>query len=106
MGGVFYANGNWFALGGKQKTEPRLLTTGSKIICLSAADDWLNENETEETAFKTRQWLSEPPTAKQVASLPPESRLDFNLTRYRASARITFEANKFDIGNLVLKAEQ
>ena len=40
------------------KTEPRLLTTGSKIVCLSAADDWLNENETEETAFKTRQWLS------------------------------------------------
>ena len=100
-GGVFQANGSWYAIGGKNDAEPKLLTTGSKIVCLSAADDWLNENETEETAYKTREWLSEPPTTKQLASLPAESRLDFNLTRYRASTRITFAKNSTKILELI-----
>jgi DNA repair protein RadD len=99
-GGVFYGYGTWHSIGGRKGSEVRLLTTGSRIVCLSSADDWLNEHETDETAFKTRQWLNEPPTTKQIARLPLDSRLDFNLTRYRASARITFEANKNKIASL------
>jgi DNA repair protein RadD len=68
---------------------------------LAAADDWLNENETEETAYKTRKWLSEPPTEKQISVLPKESKLDFNLTRYQASAHITFQANKSEVVKLI-----
>ena len=100
-GGVFYFGGNWHALGGKEKRKAELLTRGSRIVCLAAANDWLNQNETEETAYKTRTWLREPPTQKQIHALPKESRLDFNLTRYRASARITFEQNKQEIKRLV-----
>lgn len=100
-GGVFYMSGNWYAVGGKQKGETRLITRGSRVVCLAAADDWLNEYETEETAHKSREWLREPPTPKQITTLPQESRLDFNLTRYQASARITFEQNKEKIKALV-----
>jgi len=103
-GGVFYHDGNWHSIGGRQKGETSVLATGSRIVCFAAADDWLNEHETEETAYKTREWLREPPTLKQITTLPPESRLDFNLTRYRASASITFEMNKVKIKHLVCKA--
>ena len=34
-------------------------TVSERVVCLAAADDWLNENETEETDYKTRKWLSE-----------------------------------------------
>ena len=102
-GGVFYFNGNWHSVGGQQKSTGSLLASGSRIVCFAAADDWLNEHETEETAHKTREWLREPPTPKQISTLPTESRLDFNLTRYRASARITFEMNKNKISELILE---
>jgi DNA repair protein RadD len=78
------------------------LTVGERVVCLAAADDWLNENETEETAYKTRKWLSELPTEKQISVLPKESKLDFNLTRYQASALITFLKNKAEIQSIIV----
>ncbi len=39
-------------------------------------------------------WLRQPPTDKQLKYLPPECRHDFGLTRYRASALMTFGFNK------------
>ena len=102
-GGVFYFNGNWHLSRRTPEEQGSLLVSGSRIVCFAAADDWLNEHETEETAHKTREWLREPPTPKQISTLPTESRLDFNLTRYRASARITFEMNKNKISDLILE---
>jgi DNA repair protein RadD len=68
---------------------------------LAAADDWINKNETEETAYKTGKWLSEPPSEKQISVLPKESKLDYNLTRYQASAHITFQSNKTEIQKII-----
>lgn len=99
--GVFRYGENWYSLGGKEDSAARILTVGERIVCLAAADDWLNENETEETAFKTRKWLSEQPTEKQILVLPKDSKLDFNLTRYQASAHITFQTNKAEIQSII-----
>ena len=100
-GGVFLLNENWHAVGGGEDNPTKLLSVGEYINCLAAADDWLNENETEETAHKTRKWLNEEPTEKQVALLPNRYKLDYNLTRYKASAHITFQLNKSKIETLV-----
>ena len=99
--GVFKYRDNWYSVGGKEKEAAKILTVGERVVCLAAADDWLNENETEETAYKTRKWLSEFPTEKQISVLPKESKLDFNLTRYQASAHITFQSNKLEIQNII-----
>jgi superfamily II DNA or RNA helicase len=103
-GGVFYLDGVWYSVGGKAKETPRLLSIGERIVCLAAADDWLNENETEDTAHKTRKWLHELPTEKQIVLLPAKSKLDYNLTRYQASAHITFKINEKGIKNLITEA--
>jgi hypothetical protein len=105
-GGAFFLNGRWYAVGGGRGHNPRLLGIGERTICLAAADDWLNENETDESAHKTRSWLKQPPTEKQLAYLPTEYRHDFALTRYQASAMLTFRFNRTAVRSLVFAAEQ
>ena len=70
-GGVFFLDGRWHAVGGAKGESPRLLGIGERTVCLAQADDWLNAHETDESAFKTRGWLSQPPTEKQLHYLPP-----------------------------------
>ena len=93
-GGIFWMDGVWYAIGGAKGERPRLLGVGERTVCLAQADDWLNTHESDESAFKTRGWLRQPPTDKQLKYLPPECRHDFGLTRYRASALMTFGFNK------------
>jgi superfamily II DNA or RNA helicase len=104
--GVFFLNGRWYAVGGRQGQPTTLVGTGERMVCLASADDWLNEHESDETAHKTRRWLSQPPTDKQLALLPMEYRQDFGLTRYQASALIAFQFNKAAIRRLVFGADR
>ncbi len=103
-GGVFFLNGRWHAVGGGKDLLPRLLAVGDRTVCMAKADDWLNENESLDTAHKTRRWLNEPPTEKQLRYLPQAIRFDFGLTRYQASALLAFQFNKSSIQRLVLAA--
>jgi DNA repair protein RadD len=93
-GGIFWLDGVWYAIGGAKGERPHLLGVGERTVCLAQADDWLNTHESDESAFKTKSWLRQPPTDKQLKYLPPECRHDFGLTRYRASALMTFGFNK------------
>lgn len=103
-GGVFFLNGRWYGIGGLQKQRPHLLAVGERTICLAAANDWLNEHESDETAHKTRRWLNQPPTDRQLTFLPTEYRQDFGLTRYQASALLAFRFNRDAIRSLVFGA--
>ncbi|MBT4703234.1 MAG: DEAD/DEAH box helicase [Rhodospirillaceae bacterium] len=103
-GGIFFLQGRWHSLGGGKNLRPRLLAMGERTVCLAAADDWLNENETDESAHKTRSWLSQSATDRQLQFLPAEYRQDFGLTRYQASALLAFTFNKSAITQLVTTA--
>jgi superfamily II DNA or RNA helicase len=104
--GAFFLNGRWYAVGAAKGIEPRLLAIGERMVCLAAADDWLNQHESDESAHKTRRWLSQPPTDKQLAYLPADYRHDFGLTRYQASALLSFQFNRNAIRSLVFGADQ
>jgi len=103
-GGVFYLSGRWYAVGGTKGQRPHLLAVGERTVCLARADDWLNEHESEESAQKSRRWLNQPATAKQLQYLPPEMHTDFGLSRYQASVRMAFQFNKRAIQHLVMGA--
>lgn len=103
-GGIFFLNGRWHAVGGGKDLQPRLLAVGDRTVCMAKADDWLNDNESLDTAHKTRRWLNEPPSEKQLRYLPPVLRADFGLTRYQASVLLAFQFNKSSIQRLVLAA--
>lgn len=92
-GGVFLKDGAWHAIGGIKSQQPKHLAVGERIVCFAAADDWLNLYESDETAHKTRSWIHQPATAKQLQYLPGH-RNDYNLTRYKASALLTAQFNR------------
>ncbi len=95
--GVFYLAGHWFGMGGGKKLPARLLAMGERTVCLAAADDWLNEHESEDAANKYRTWLNQSATNQQLRYLPATYRQDFGLTRYQASCLLAFQFNKRDI---------
>ncbi|QTN29649.1 DEAD/DEAH box helicase [Rhodoferax sp. AJA081-3] len=103
-GGVFFLAGRWHAVGGGQGMGTHLLAVGERTVCMAKADDWLNDHESEDSAHKTRRWLNEPPTEKQLRFLPEPMRADFGLTRYQASALLSFQFNKAQIQRLVVAA--
>ena len=103
--GAFFLNGAWHAVGGGKGLPIRLLAIGERLVALAAADDWLNTHETDESAHKSRRWLRESPTERQLAHLPPEARADFGMTRYQASALLTFKFNRYAIRQLVFGAQ-
>ncbi len=102
--GVFFLNGRWYGVGGGKNLGTNLLALGERTVCLAAADDWLNEHETEDTALKSRRWLNQAATQQQLRYLPPAYRQDFGLTRYQASCLLAFRFNKRDIQSRVFGA--
>lgn len=91
---VFFLEGHWHAVGGGKALPTRRLAIGERMVCLAQADDFLNAHETEDAAHKTRAWINQPATQQQLRYLPPEARQDFGLTRYRASAWLSFQFNQ------------
>lgn len=91
--GVFCQDGQHYAIGGSSRKQAVLLGAGDRMVCLAAADDWLNTNESDETAHKSRSWLHQPPTQKQLRWLPGSCRMDYSLTRYQASAMLSLKFN-------------
>ena len=71
---------------------------------MAKADDWLNDHETADSAHKTRRWLNEPPTRSNCSTCRRRLRADFGLTRYQASALLSFQFNKAAIQRLVVAA--
>jgi DNA repair protein RadD len=103
--GVFLLNKNWHAIG-SNNFGIEVLFSGTKQICLASADDFLNDNETEDNAHKSNKWLSQLASIKQINCLPEKYRNDFSLTKYKAAALLKFFFNKKIIQNLLFKQEK
>jgi DNA repair protein RadD len=91
--GVFCQDGVWHAVGGTEQGAIQALGVGERLVCMAQADDFLNAHETEKAAHKHRRWLHEPATENQLRHLPSQFRQDLGLTRYRASALLSFRFN-------------
>lgn len=102
-GGVFFKDGEWHAIGGIKNQSPKLLAVGERVLCFAAADDWLNTHESDESAHKTRSWVRQPATDKQLQYLP-DHRNDFGITRYKASALMTMRFNRDGIQRAIQSA--
>jgi superfamily II DNA or RNA helicase len=102
--GVFFLEGRWHAVGGAKGEAVRLLGVGERTVCLAQANDWLNDHESDDAAWKTQRWLTESPTSQQLRYLPADLRSDFSLTRYQASALLSFQFNKPHIKRVIQAA--
>lgn len=101
--GIFSVDGDtWCALGkiALEKEVHKLAVTG-RIQALAAADDFLRRYETDDAAKKSRRWLSDPATPRQIGllqSLGYEVRRDplgnSQFTKYSASCHTNFSFNR------------
>jgi superfamily II DNA or RNA helicase len=103
--GVFSPDGeNWFALGKLQKgkTVNRLLI-GEKTQALAAADDFLRTHESSDSAKKSKRWLRDPASEKQIEHLKrmgyDVDPFGFGFTKYTATAHMQFQWNRRMIEN-------
>ncbi len=101
--GVFLLNSHWFSIGGS-KSGLKLLSCGTKEICLAKANDFLSDNETYESAYKSNRWLNEAASVQQLNCLPAFYRNDFSLTKYKAANLLKFYFNKSSIQRLIFDA--
>ena len=107
--GVFNVRDDeWYAIGGTKDENgrnlaPRLLGVGDRTVCVSQAEDWISENETEDGAHKSKSWLRKPASPNQIEHLKRFNRWanpeGFN--RYAASCRLSYIFNEPAIVNLV-----
>ena len=90
---------HWSALGKvKEEKSVRKLMFGEKVQCLSAADDFLRMNESDDAAKKNKRWLKDVPSEKQIALLSnigyQPAEVSFAFTKYSAACCLNFFWNR------------
>ncbi len=102
--GIFFLNDHWYSVGGTE-FGIKILSTGSQEICLAQADDFLNENETADNAHKSKSWLKQTASTRQLQCLPLAYRNDYSITKYKAANLLKFYFNKTSIQKLLFEAD-
>lgn len=88
---------NWYSLGKTKGSNLRQLAIGEKIQAMAAADDFLRINEDSGAAQKSKRWLRDPATLRQIQLLENlgwPAKKDFNLQKYQAACLLNFLWNK------------
>lgn len=87
------AGGGWVSMGKLKGKGFSRLAIGEKIPCLSQADDFLRKNEDSDSAKKSRRWLKDPATFKQLDLLEQagwNANGDMGLQKYTAACLLNF----------------
>ena len=104
--GVFHDGTLWHALGQPRRKPVRPLAIGTRVQALAAADDFLRTTETGTASIKSRRWLNDPATARQIELLAHAGHkadgLDFGLSKYAANCHLNFLWNRTAIRRSVL----
>lgn len=95
---VLFYRGEWHAFGGLTteagRREMHYLTCADHIVALAAGDDHMREHGDRKVSRKSKRWLNEPASEKQLKQLGMNPMLTFGLSRYRASCEITWKFNE------------
>ncbi len=104
--GVFHDGALWHGLGQPKGRAIRPLAIGTRVQALAAADDFLRATETGTASIKSRRWLNDPATMKQMDLLQRAGHeangLDFSLSKYAANCHLNFRWNRGAITAAVL----
>ena len=103
--GVFSPDGEtWYALGKERRSNVEIITITSRLAAIAAADDYLRLHETDSTARKTKRWLDDPATDKQISilnqfgySIEADLLGHTNFTKYSAACHANFQFARRDI---------
>jgi len=99
--GAFYWGDKYFSVGGIGR-KIKLLGSGERVVAIALGEDHLNNHEDDNAAHKTKRWLREPATEKQL-SLLGKTNLE-GITKYRGSCLLNIQFNKQRILDLCRSA--
>ena len=89
----------------KKEGKTRVISIGTKRQVTAAADEFMRQNETGDSAKKTKRWLNDAVSLKQRELLNKHgvivSPIDFSWTKYRAACMLNYVWNKAFIDSLV-----
>lgn len=89
---VLNIGGQWVAVGGAKEEGIRLLGDNEdRLLSLAVADDFLREHGDDDTAKKSKSWLNQPPSEKQLQLLGLGPMGGLGMSRYRASCLLTWK---------------
>lgn len=95
------------SFGKRSKGKLKVLSVGQKVQAMAAADDFLREIEDTNAANKTKRWLSQRATPKQVEHLLAQGvevrPMDLSWTKYKAACMLNFMWNRGTIEYAVEK---
>lgn len=101
---VVWYGGQWQAIGGAREHGIKLLNVGEKMMCLSVADDWMREHGDRDAAAKSKRWLHQPATDKQLQHLGVNPLQAVGMTRYQAACHLTWRFNERGVRSKLQKA--
>ena len=88
---------NWIAIGKVKQQPMRQLILSDKTQAVAAADDFLRVNEDNTASKKSKRWMRDPPSQRQLELLENmgwSAQKDFGLNKYRAACLLNFFWNK------------
>lgn len=97
-------DGKEWVIGGKDdNASTRLIAvTTDRLQAMASADDYLRENGDKDASRKTKRWLHEPPTDKQLQLLGLDHMSAMGVTKYRASCMLTWKFRERSIKTKIL----
>jgi superfamily II DNA or RNA helicase len=100
---VVQHNGRQYAIGGHDNDAHAKLIAISddRLLAIASADDYLREYGDRDAARKSKRWLHEPPSDKQLAALGYTGFM-IGLTKYRAVCELTWKWKEKQIKAKVL----
>ena len=98
-------NKTWHALGKVNGEGLRKLSVSDvRGLALAAADDFMREYETDDSARKSKRWLNDPASVKQIEQLHNfgyDSTYDLAFTKYSAACHMNFQWTRQGIERLI-----
>jgi superfamily II DNA or RNA helicase len=85
--------GKQYAVGGGEGygTATLITVTDDRLQAIASADDYLREHGDKDAARKSKRWITEPPTDKQLEHLSVQRIAAFGMTKYRAACALTWK---------------
>lgn len=90
---VVQHDGKQYAVGGKdgQTGATLIAVTDDRLQAIASADDYLREHGDKDASRKSKRWLTEPPSDKQLVQLGIDAIGAMGMTKYRATCALTWK---------------
>jgi superfamily II DNA or RNA helicase len=79
-----------------------IAVTTDRLQAMSSADDFLREHGDKDSARKSKRWIMEPPSEKQMQLLGYDAMSAIGVTKYRASCELTWKFKEKAIRSRIL----